>query len=1726
MGIPDSSFLDLIEKVRSWVSWGVGDLNTFSENFDMQNSVCKMCCECNKNFNEMTQCKYNCKSCGRWLCGKCIRGCDLPNPESDSGFKETISSCKFCSVTNRTCEGGQRKCIEKVHPAVSPQESPRESPEPPSPCFSVETERDGYFGRHFHDRECEYYAHSMISRSLSSSGAHPSSVSTLPSTLRSDEEGTEDFGKHSLSPSRTYCDNNSDVDSSSVSARHDTYNFNSVGTSPSDSPSRIDFASSRAGLPIQKKGQEKSSVPQNDVPSGQQSTAVLRKPEPGTEDAYNTTYFSDDLSIFRNQNENSQRPLDFENNGLIWFPPPPEDEDADAEGNFFTYDDEDDDIGDSGALFSSNSSLSTMFPAKEKQNEGNKEPLKSVVQGHFRALVSQLLQGEGIQVGKENDSGDWLDIVATVAWQAANFVRPDTSKGGSMDPGDYVKVKCIASGSPSDSTLIKGVVCTKNIKHKRMTSQYKKPRLLLLGGALEYQKVPNQLASFDTLLQQENDHLKMIISKIEALRPNVLLVEKSVASQAQEYLLAKEISLVLNVKRPLLERIARCTGALITPSVDSLSKARLGHCELFRLDRIVEDHEAGNQFNKKPSKTLMFFEGCPRRLGCTVLLKGKCREELKTIKHVVQYAIFAAYHLSLETSFLADEGATLPKMIVKHSTDMPESATADTDISVISDTFSSTMCQSEADDASKAKDSVGHDVMIGNLGSVSENLNEHNFHSYTDTTVDYSVDNVLSDPYCNNLTSNLTLESDFLHQCNESEGETMSRDPSRVDLQETMFQEERECEVVDSTKDSMIEDEFSGEYFSATEAHQSILVYFSSHCVSKGTVCERTRLLRIKFYGSFDKPLGRYLHDDLFDQTSCCQSCKEPGEAHVLCFTHQQGNLTINVRRLPSVKLPGERDGKIWMWHRCLRCPFVDGVPPATRRVVMSDAAWGLSFGKFLELSFSNHATANRVATCGHSLQRDCLRFYGFGSMVVFFRYSPIDVLSVHLPPSVLEFGYIQEKWIRKVAGELFSKVEALYVEISDVLEQLETNVLSPGIGNELADAYDIHNHILDLKDMLLREKMDYHSLLKSANETAEPGNMTLDILELNRLRRSLLIGSHVWDHRLNSLDSLIKKSLSSKVKQETESFADVKELRVDSLHKDQSFDSWLEQNNSQPSKLHESHESHKLVEPDNQPKSRRASEASACSLDGEEPHSDAEFVSNKTSSECIPPNESNLSEKIDLAWTGTDQPVQVNASVKRLAQPMRVHSFDSALRVQDRIKKDMPSSLHMSTLRSFHASGDYRNMVRDPISNVLQNYFQMLPWESQRINLILSSTPSFISSISHIAEGARLLLPQTCHSNRVIAVYDNDYSSIISYALSSKDYEDYVSGKSDVRDGSWNAHERNKEDLANSSLSAWATLDLDYINYGSYGSDEVPSSISSLIRDKKTSLHLPISFGDDSLGAGGKVNFSVTCYFAKQFDSLRKKCCPNEVDFVRSLSRGRRWSAQGGKSNVYFAKSLDERFIIKQVTKTELESFEEFAPQYFKYMMDAMNSGGPTCLAKILGIYQVTVKYPKGGKETKIDLMVMENLFYKRNISRVYDLKGSERSRYNADTTGTDKVMLDMNLLETLRTKPIFLGSRAKRKLERAVWNDTSFLASVDVMDYSLLVGVDDEKKELVLGIIDYMRQYTWDKHLETWVKASGFLGGPKNAAPTIVSPKQYKKRFRKAMTTYFLTLPDQWSS
>nr|XP_009410073.2 PREDICTED: putative 1-phosphatidylinositol-3-phosphate 5-kinase FAB1C [Musa acuminata subsp. malaccensis] len=1712
MGVANYPILDLILKVRSWVSV-LPDV--WSDTLMSSGGDRAMCCQCRDCLGSPGF-GYRCQSCGRVVCRKCGSVARLDRAEQQRVL------CKLCfRGDNGPWEAAAQQRVsasEEVNRFVSPK----------SPLSRSSTDRLGQLAE---------------SRQFSSP-RRPLRCSTYRSY--EDDEG-DDEGKHLFTPMSVLSQDYSDIDCMSSSAGNELYR--SANSSPFDSPSRSVEQGSVSPL-LRKCGI-----------SDQGSLSQSRKYGADSEDLLENSgdCASDNLRGYINQ-ESQKAPQHFNfENDRIFYPPLPEDKQDDTETSFFGHTDEEDDVEESDELF--------------KSSESHKEALRNAVHAHFRALVSQLLKGEGVHAGNDSENQDWLEIVSSLAWQAANFVKPDTSKGGSMDPGDYVKVKCIASGSPNDSALVKGVVCTKNVKHKRMVSQHRNPRLLLFGGALEYQKIPNELASIGALLEQETNYMKMALSKIEALRPNVLLVEKSVSSYAQEYLLGKkEISLVLNVKKSLLERISRCTGAHILPSIDGVASAKLGHCEMFRIEKVYEEFSS-SRHPKKPSKTLMFFEGCPRHLGCTVLLKGACLEELKKLKHVVQYASFAAYHLSLETSFLEDEGAMLPKLPVGPSVTLPKKLIeADDLVSTTSSLAAPSAYSHEKDGSNCELDtknlSLSSDIKHLDKGILepssdlqthsdfSEQTNSCNTDAFSapcsenNTGLAFgSISDVcvcgLTGSYpgfcCKQLTPLSPLHTDISnHQREVLEKSVKERNN---------FASDRFLRSDEHKKsDSAIKNEVPGDYFSTADNHQSILVSLSSTCIKKNRVCERSQLFRIKFYGSFDKPLGRYLRDDLFDETNYCKFCKEPTEAHVRCYTHQQGSLTIMVRRLPSMELPGEHDGRIWMWHRCLKCEKdEDGVPPAARRVIMSDAAWGLSFGKFLELSFSSHATANRIASCGHSLQRDCLRFYGFGSMVAFFRYSPVDILSVCLPPSLLDFTcQIQQEWLRQEAILVSNKINILHSKISDVLHVIERKITT--LKDKPLEA-SIYRHIIKLKGLLKMERHEYDLLLQPVMVgNIQPFQETFDILDLNRLRRALLLDSYIWDRRLYSLDLLSKEKSCTIIDSRLTNFSprtNLREQREEIPRKGRTFEDLagdvtakssplLGTDKSSFSKQHEELSFQVLECNTNMVETDLSIEDCSSSAGF-----NSVFVQYDDWDDTSIFGESNLSDKIDLAWSGSgqlvmDQPKgssEADALVilmdspcyRKVKSPLRVYSFDSALRFRKRIHGGfLPASLHIPSVKSFDSSGDLASMVRDPITSMRRAYSQNSPRLVQRLDDLLNHKPVHISPVlEKMTDRARLLLPQNALDDIVIAVYDDEPTSIISYAMASQEYSDCITSSLDeIEDFSMVGKKSVGNYGSNNNVGTRLAAQQPKFQYHSHvGHDEPQLSQMNLLDTKET--HFKISFEDEYSIPSDKAKFSVTCYFAKQFHAFRKICCPSEFDYIRSLSRCKRWSAQGGKSNVYFAKSLDERFIIKQVTKTELDSFEEFAPQYFKYLTQSITSGCPTCLAKVLGIYQVTVKHTKGGREMKMDVMVMENLFFKRNISRVYDLKGSLRSRYNPDTSGNNTVLLDLNLLET---KPIFLGSKAKRSLERAVWNDTYFLTCVDVMDYSLLVGIDETQKELVIGIIDFMRQYTWDKQLETWVKASGILGGPKNATPTVISPDQYKKRFRKAMSNYFLTVPDQW--
>lgn len=144
-------------------------------------------------------------------------------------------------------------------------------------------------------------------------------------------------------------------------------------------------------------------------------------------------------------------PVDFENNGLLWIPPEPEDEEDEREAILF---DDDDDLdgnatGEWGYLRNSSSFGSGEYRHRDRSNDEQKKVVKNVVDSHFRALVSQLLQVEDIPV-EDNDKNSWLEIITSLSWEAATLLKPDMSKGGGMDPAGNVKVKCIACGSRVD----------------------------------------------------------------------------------------------------------------------------------------------------------------------------------------------------------------------------------------------------------------------------------------------------------------------------------------------------------------------------------------------------------------------------------------------------------------------------------------------------------------------------------------------------------------------------------------------------------------------------------------------------------------------------------------------------------------------------------------------------------------------------------------------------------------------------------------------------------------------------------------------------------------------------------------------------------------------------------------------------------------------------------------------------------------------------------------------------------------------------------------------------------------------------------------------------------------------------------------------------------------------------------------------------------------------------
>lgn len=326
------------------------------------------------------------------------------------------------------------------------------------------------------------------------------------------------------------------------------------------------------------------------------------------------------------------------------------------------------------------------------------------------------------------------------------------------------------------------------------------------------------------------------------------------------------------------------------------------------------------------------------------------------------------------------------------------------------------------------------------------------------------------------------------------------------------------------------------------------------------------------------------------------------------------------------------------------------------------------------------------------------------------------------------------------------------------------------------------------------------------------------------------------------------------------------------------------------------------------------------------------------------------------------------------------------------------------------------------------------------------------------------------------------------------------------------------------------------------------------------------------------------------QFHAMRERYIPGgHAAFVLSLMNCHPWSlpSSGGKSKAYFSKSHCGKYVVKQISRTEFESFLEFAGAYFGFMGEY---GASSLMAKVFGVFTITVcpiegtgmKTGLGGMGSmtgmnasqsrahrarkEMHFVVTENLLgcvegdieckgANDNMADVdndgcppviYDLKGvcGRRAKpvpsRDAAEQPTQTVYLDGDMVDLVDEEPLLVRARELEDFQARLERDTAFLASINVMDYSLLCALlyprnarqgesqdaqcSDQTYQLGgmgrgrphtmrVGIIDYLRDFTVEKRLESHLKR-GLVG---EEMTTVVEPARYARRFVDSMMAYF---------
>lgn len=302
-----------------------------------------------------------------------------------------------------------------------------------------------------------------------------------------------------------------------------------------------------------------------------------------------------------------------------------------------------------------------------------------------------------------------------------------------------------------------------------------------------------------------------------------------------------------------------------------------------------------------------------------------------------------------------------------------------------------------------------------------------------------------------------------------------------------------------------------------------------------------------------------------------------------------------------------------------------------------------------------------------------------------------------------------------------------------------------------------------------------------------------------------------------------------------------------------------------------------------------------------------------------------------------------------------------------------------------------------------------------------------------------------------------------------------------------------------------------------------------------------------------------LTAFSPEGFSQLRSLFGISESSFRTSIlesgpfvsfSSNSKGAARAG--GVFFF-TRDGKYLIKTIKQDEVPALLNMLPQYYNYMQ---RNAKRSLLTRYCGMYEVTFR--DQGDEKPYTFVVMNSVFPARASSCLterYDLKGSTVGREcpieERESKGNQACLLDLDLAREVelikslqkrgRYDPshgygINIGSAAKGALMDQLRQDVAFLTACNVMDYSLLVGVERRPSSPGLASSAAMDLHSLKRGDREGKLRLQFLekGGatystdtaPPNATPAFLrlflSPPRYLARTAKSIAKNVLSLSD----